>query len=75
MMKVSIIIPVYNEVKTIKQVIERVDTFVLENVDKEMFVNFPSGICTKTPDGDGCFPVYVKRDVDGRILEVKIVFR
>jgi hypothetical protein len=24
--------------------------------------------------GDGCFPVYVKRDEDGRITEVKVKF-
>ncbi|MBS3176618.1 glycosyltransferase family 2 protein [Candidatus Woesearchaeota archaeon] len=37
-MKLSIIIPVYNEVQTIKEIIEKVDALPLENVEKEIIV-------------------------------------
>lgn len=32
------------------------------------------GFCTRTAYGDGSYPVFVKRDRDGTIKEVKIVF-
>ena len=32
------------------------------------------GVTVQTGDGDGCYPVYVRRTFDGRIAEVKVVF-
>jgi len=32
------------------------------------------GVTVHTGDGDGCYPVYVRRASDGRIAEVKVVF-
>lgn len=32
------------------------------------------GVAVRSGYGDGSYPVYVKRDVDGTILEAKVVF-
>lgn len=34
-----------------------------------------TGIALQTADGDGEYPVYVKRDSNGSIIEAKIMFR
>lgn len=32
------------------------------------------GVCVSTGYGDGCYPVYIKRNFEGRISEVKVKF-
>lgn len=32
------------------------------------------GVCVKSGHGDGVYPVYVRRDAKGRVMEARIVF-
>lgn len=41
---------------------------------REIIHGFASGMVVSSGHGDGTYPVYVKKDKDGTILEAKIVF-
>jgi len=46
----------------------------LRKGEKEGVMEWASGVSVSTGYGDGEYPVYVKRDSDRRVVEVKVVF-
>ena len=51
----------------------------LENMHHSKTFNFDKGheglgVCVSTGYGDGSYPVYIKKNDEGRVCEVKVVF-
>lgn len=73
--------PCYVVAKDSSHVFESWSSFCdqIGNADVKQFdfgkTNSGLGVCVSTGWGDGCYPVFVKRDVEtGRIAEVRVKF-